>query len=277
VITVLTPGPLATVQDQGRVGWVELGVGRSGAADRAALRLANRLVGNPVEAAGIEITLGGLVIRLEDAATLAVTGAPCPSPLGSGAAVTLPAGTVLRLGTPQTGVRSYLAVRGGIDVAPTLGSRSTDTMGGLGPAPLQAGDRLPVGVEPAGPVSDAVAAPQPAPATLRVVPGPRADWFVSGAIQTLLGAAWTIQPDSNRVGVRLDGPPLRRAVQRELPSEGTLPGAVQVPPDGRPILLGPDAPVTGGYPVLAVVRDADLDAAFQRRPGETLRFALRTP
>jgi biotin-dependent carboxylase-like uncharacterized protein len=277
MITVVAPGPLATVQDQGRFGWAELGVGRAGAADRAALRLANRLVGNPVGAAGIEVTLGGLVIRLEDAATLALTGAPCPGSLGWGAAATLPAGTVIRLGTPDTGVRSYLAMRGGIDATVTLGSRSTDTMGGLGPGPLQAGDRLPVGAEPAGPVSGAVAAPRPEVAELRIVPGPRADWFAPKALQTLLSATWIIQPDSDRVGVRLDGPSLRRAVQRELPSEGTLPGAVQVPPDGRPILLGPDAPVTGGYPVLAVVRDADLDAAFQRRPGQTLRFALKAP
>jgi biotin-dependent carboxylase-like uncharacterized protein len=168
-------------------------------------------------------------------------------------------------------------MRGGIDVTVTLGSRSTDTMGGLGPGPLQAGDRLPVGAEPAGPVSGAVAAPRPEVAELRIVPGPRADWFAPKALQTLLDATWIIQPHSDRVGVRLDGPSLRRAVHRELPSEGTLPGAVQVPPDGRPILLGPDAPVTGGYPVLAVVRDADLDAAFQRRPGQTLRFALKAP
>jgi biotin-dependent carboxylase-like uncharacterized protein len=275
VITVVAPGPLATVQDQGRFRWAELGVGRSGAADRAALRLANRLVGNPVGAAGIEVTLGGLIIRLEDAATLALTGAPCPSALGWGTAVTLPGGTVIRLGTPETGVRSYLAVRGGIDVAPTLGSRSTDTMGGLGPAPLQAGNRLPIGAEPAEPVSDAVAVTRTAPTEVRIVPGPRTDWFVRDAIQTLLGVAWTVQPDSARVGLRLDGPALRRAVERELPSEGTLPGALQVPPIGRPIVLGPDAPVTGGYPVLAVVRDADVDAAFQRRPGETLRFTLK--
>jgi allophanate hydrolase subunit 2 len=150
-------------------------------------------------------------------------------------------------------------------------------MGGLGPASLQAGDRLPVGAKPTDPVSGAVAVPRPAVAELRIVPGPRADWFVPKALQTLLDATWIIQPDSDRVGVRLDGPSLRRAVPRELPSEGTLPGAVQVPPDGRPILLGPDAPVTGGYPVLAVVRDADLDAAFQRRPGQTLRFALKAP
>jgi biotin-dependent carboxylase-like uncharacterized protein len=167
------------------------------------------------------------------------------------------------------GVRSYLAVRGGVTVPPVLGSRSTDTLSGIGPAPLRAGDRIPVGTS-GGDVVGASAA-EPAPRTvLPVRLGPRDDWFTPAARAALLAATWTVRPESDRVGVRLDGPVLARARPGELPSEPTLPGAVQVPPDGRPIVFGPDAPVTGGYPVIAVV--TDLDPAAQLRPGASVRF-----
>jgi len=271
VLEVLAPGPLATVQDGGRTGYAHLGVPRSGAFDRTALHAANRLVGNPPDAPGVEVTLGGLVLRLHRAVTLALTGAPCAG-LDHGVAVTLPAGAVVRLGVPRAGLRSYLAVRGGIALPPVLGSCSTDTLSGLGPVPLRAGDRLAVGREPPSPVDGSLV---PAAATvtrLRVVLGPRADWFAPDAPGVLAGTPWTVRPDSDRIGVRLDGPPLRRVVTGELPSEPTLPGALQVPPDGRPILLGPDAPVTGGYPVIAVVRASDLSAAAQLRPGDRVRF-----
>jgi biotin-dependent carboxylase-like uncharacterized protein len=273
MIELLAPGPLCTVQDGGRPGYAALGVARSGAFDRAALRLANRLVGNRPDAAALEITFGGLELLAHDAATVALAGAPCPG-LDPATAVSLPAGTYLRLGPPATGVRSYLAVRGGLAPPPVLGSRSTDTLSGLGPAPLRPGDRLPVGTEPAGDVAGAAAPPARAPEVVRVVAGPRADWFAADALALLTATAWVVRPDSDRIGIRLDGPPLVRAHDRELPSEPTRPGALQVPPDGRPILLGPDGPVTGGYPVVAVVRDADLDAAAQLRPGDPLRFAL---
>jgi biotin-dependent carboxylase-like uncharacterized protein len=271
VLEVLAPGPLATVQDGGRTGYAPLGVPRSGAFDRGALRTANRLVGNPPDAAGLEVTLGGLALRLHRAATLALTGAPCAG-LDHGVAVTLPAGAVLRLAAPRSGLRSYLAVRGAIALAPVLGSCSTDTLSALGPAPLCTGDLLAVGPEPATAV-DGSLVPTPPPVTqLRVVLGPRADWFAPDAPAALADTPWTVRPDSDRIGVRLDGPPLRRLVAGELPSEPTLPGALQVPPDGRPILLGPDAPVTGGYPVIAVVRANDLSAAAQLRPGDRVRF-----
>jgi biotin-dependent carboxylase-like uncharacterized protein len=268
VIEVLAPGPLTTVQDRGRPGFAALGVPRSGAFDPGALALANRLVGNDESAAGLEITYGGLALRCHRPVTVALTGAACAG-LDFGAAVSLPAGTVLRLGRPAAGLRSYLAVRGGVDVPPVLGSRSTDTLSGLGPAPLRAGDRLPVGPSPAGEVSGASAA-FASPAGLALRFGPRDDWFTAEARRRLLSAEWTVRPDSDRIGLRLDGPRLERAVGGELPSEPTLPGAVQVPPDGRPIVFGPDAPVTGGYPVIAVL--LDLAAAAQLRPGDRLRF-----
>jgi biotin-dependent carboxylase-like uncharacterized protein len=272
VIEIVSPGPLATVQDLGRAGFAHLGVGRSGAFDRGALRLANRLVGNSPGAAAIEVTLGALSMRVVRAVTVAVTGADCPGGLDWGAATTLPAGSLITLGVPGTGVRTYLAVRGGIDIAPVLGSRSTDTLSGLGRLPLRQGDVLPVGPEPPGRVDGASAVRRVPNPSLRVVFGPRDDWFTAGGRAALTAARWTVSADSNRIGVRLDGPSLARVCIGELPSEPTLPGALQVPPDGRPILLGPDAPVTGGYPVIAVVRDDDFDAAAQLRPGDVVTF-----
>ena len=269
MIEIIAPGPFATVQDLGRPGYAALGVARSGAFDRAAMRLANRLVGNPDDAAAIEITLGGLAARLRVPATIALTGAVCAGAPDWGAAVSLPAGASFRLGAPERGLRSYLAVRGGIAVPAVLESRSTDTLSGIGPAPLRAGDRLPIGTSTA----DLVGASAAEPALRTVVSvrfGPRDDWFTEAARAALLDVTWTVRPECDRVGVRLDGPVLARSRTDELPSEPTLPGAVQVPPDGRPIVFGPDAPVTGGYPVIAVV--TDLDPAAQLRPGDPVRF-----
>jgi biotin-dependent carboxylase-like uncharacterized protein len=249
-----------------------LGVPRSGAFDRGAMRLANRLVGNRVGAAVLEVTFGGLTFQLIDAAMLALVGADCPG-LGWGEPASLPAGSVVHLGQPHTGLRSYVAIRGGVDAERQLGSRSTDTLSGLGPAPLRAGDRLAVGddaVEPVFGIVGGVATLEP---VLGITLGPRDDWFEPASITALTETSWTVRSDSNRIGLRLDGPALRRSRADELPSEPTLPGAIQVPPDGRPILFGPDAPVTGGYPVIAVVRPAGLDIAAQLRPGDVVRFS----
>ena len=276
---MLAPGPLATVQDLGRPGWASIGVTASGAADRSAAGLANRLVGNDPAAAVVEVTAGGLRMRAERTLLVAVTGAPVPVVVDGRAApldapLTLRPGAVLTLGLPAVGLRSYVAVRGGVDVPPVLGSRSTDTLSGLGPRPLRAGDLLPVGTLAADePVVD-VAAVRP-PSTrpvLRVLPGPRRDWLAAAAWDVLTGQRWTVTPDSDRVGLRLAGPRLERAREDELPSEGLVPGAVQVPPDGAPVLFLVDHPVTGGYPVLAVVVAADLAAAAQLRPGDAVRF-----
>ncbi|MGY1835313.1 biotin-dependent carboxyltransferase family protein [Blastococcus sp. SYSU DS0510] len=279
MLTVLTPGPFTTVQDAGRTGWASIGVPRSGSADRAAAALANRLVGNDPAAAVLEVTAGGLRVRAERTVLVAVTGAPVPvvvdgRPAPFAAPTTLRPGTVLGLGTPRAGLRSYLAVRGGIDVPPVLGSRSTDTLSGLGPAVLAAGTRLPVGgLAGEEPVVDVapVGAPPERP-VLRVLPGPRRDWFDDAAWPALLASSWRVGADSDRVGLRLAGPRLARARDGELASEGLVPGALQVPPDGSPVLFLVDHPVTGGYPVLAVVVTADLPVAAQLRPGDVVRF-----
>jgi biotin-dependent carboxylase-like uncharacterized protein len=181
---------------------------------------------------------------------------------------------VLELGVPPVGLRTYLAVRGGIDVPPVLGSRSTDTLSGLGPAPLRAGDRLPVGRRAAAePFVDVapVGAPSARP-VLSVLPGPRRDWLEPSAWDSLVTSEWAVTPDSDRVGLRLAGPRLERCTSDELPSEGLVPGAIQVPPDGAPVLFLTDHPVTGGYPVLAVVTTAGLSATAQLRPGDVVRF-----
>jgi biotin-dependent carboxylase-like uncharacterized protein len=279
VLAVLAPGPLTTVQDLGRPGHAAIGVTRSGAADTAAAGLANRLVGNRPEAALLEVTAGGLRLRAGRTVLVAVTGAPLPvavdgRPAPFAAPMTLPPGAVLSLGTPWAGLRSYLAVRGGIDVPPVLGSRSTDTLSGLGPPPLTAGTLLPVGDLAADePVVDvAPVGPPPDRPVLRVLPGPRRDWLDDAAWAALTTQEWAVAADSDRVGLRLTGPRLARAREGELPSEGLVAGAVQVPPDGAPVLFLADHPVTGGYPVLAVVVTADLPLAAQLRPGDGVRF-----
>ncbi|WP_433011340.1 biotin-dependent carboxyltransferase family protein [Kribbella sp. CA-294648] len=271
-LTVLETGPLATVQDRGRVGQAALGVPRSGACDQRSYELANRLVGNASGAAAIEVTFGGLVLRAEADVVVAVTGAPC-SGVPLNAPSTVRAGGVLRLGPPRSGLRTYVAVRGGFAVPPVLGSRSTDLLSGLGPAPLKADDVLPVGCEH-GPMPGVDLAPVADPAAgevvVRVTPGPRQDWFPGGA---LLGQTYTVSSNSNRIGVRLEGAPLQRLREGELPSEGMALGALQIPPSGLPVLFLTDHPVTGGYPVIAYVTAADLPLCAQLRPGQTLRFA----
>jgi biotin-dependent carboxylase-like uncharacterized protein len=277
MIEIVQPGPLALIQDLGRPGYTDLGVGRCGAFDSASHRLANRLVGNNLDAATVEILLGGMQLRLRHAATIALTGAICPlssdRPVDWNNPLTLPAGSYLRLGTPMAGLRSYLAVRGGVDVPETLGSRSADSLSGLGPPPLQAGDQLAIGRLTEGDPAELPAPPMPPAGPLATFRGPRLDWFSPSAVELLHSETWTVAATSNRVGVRLSGPALERANTDELPSEPTLPGAIQVPPDGQPIILGPDAPVTGGYPVIAVVAAADLSRVGQARPGDRVRLS----
>ncbi|HEX4790739.1 MAG TPA: biotin-dependent carboxyltransferase family protein [Actinospica sp.] len=286
MIEIEDPGPRTTVQDLGRPGYAALGVGRSGAADRGALRLANRLVGNPEQLAGLELTLGGLRARFHRPALVAVTGAGCPMAVdganndaGMNAPFAMRAGQVLRIGTPERGLRTYLAVRGGIDVPEVLGSRSTDTLSGIGPAVVGRAAVLPVGHAALGfPDTDLAVRREPADdEPVAVLPGPRADWFTAAAIDVLTSNPYTVTAEADRIGARLDGPRLERAEERELRSEGMVCGALQVPPDGRPILFLADHPVTGGYPVIAVVRAADLDRAAQLRPGDAVRFRLARP
>lgn len=277
-LRVLAAGPLTTVQDLGRPGWAHLGVPPSGALDPDALRLANRLVGNPESAAGLEVTFGGLAVEPSTPVWVALTGAPAAltvdgRPAALYAPVPVPAGAKLAVGVPVEGVRGYLAVAGGIAVPPVLGSRATDVLSGLGPAPLSTGDGLPLG-PPSGPPSTVDSAPAwpPAPGPLRLYPGPRADWFTAGALELLTSSAFEVSANSNRIGVRLTGPVLTRRRSGELPSEGLVTGAVQVPASGQPVVFLADHPTTGGYPVIGVVDPRDLAVAAQARPGSRLRF-----
>jgi biotin-dependent carboxylase-like uncharacterized protein len=277
---VVRAGPLTTVQDLGRPGLAHLGVPRSGAADRASLGLANRLVGNEPGAACLEVTLGGLSLRAGRAVTLAVTGAAgelrvAGRPVAPAAVLRVPAGAVVDVGPATAGLRWYLAVRGGVDVPAELGSRATDTLSGLGPPPVADGDVLPVGAAVSGwPLVDLapVAAPPAGAVVLGLLPGPRDARLAPGELDRLTSATWRVAAASDRVGVRLDGPPLRLSGEREQPSEGVVRGGVQVPSGGGPVMFLADHPVTGGYPVVACVPQSDVDRAAQLRPGQEVRF-----
>ncbi|GAA1020002.1 MULTISPECIES: 5-oxoprolinase subunit C family protein [Amycolatopsis] len=276
-LEIVSTGSLALVQDLGRPGYAHLGVPPSGALDVAALRLGNRLVGNAEDAAGIETVLGGLAVQAVVSCTAAVTGPPVAVSVdgretGSHLPISLRPGQKLTIGRPATGLRCYLTVSGGVAVPPVLGSRSTDVLSGLGPSPLEAGARVPLGPVtgvPSG-ADVVVTAPVPSQLTVPVLLGPRDDWFTDPA--SALNTQWTVTAESNRVGVRLDGPPLRRVSNSELPSEGVLTGAIQVPPNGLPLVFLADHPTTGGYPVVAVVRRESLGALAQARPGTLVRF-----
>lgn len=294
--TVVHPGLLATVQDLGRPGLASRGIAPSGALDRGALRLANRLLGNPEGAAAIEITLGGFSATLNAPPPapgapsragiwIALTGAQGDAAIAgrrvdAGRAVHWAFGTRLEIGIPPHGVRTYLAVRGGIDAPVVAGSRSTDVMAGLGRAPLAAGETVAIGAVPAqaipvndlapwGGFSDRV--------DVALRPGPRADWFETSALTALFREPWLVTNDSNRVGMRLAGPVLSRTRAGELPSEGMVVGAIQVPPSGLPTVLLADGPVTGGYPVIAVVAEASIDRLAQLRPGQRIAFQHASP
>jgi biotin-dependent carboxylase-like uncharacterized protein len=301
-IRVLDPGPLTTVQDGGRPGWATLGVPRAGWLDPVSATLGNRLVGNPEDAAALECLLGGCALRAGTALTLAVTGGRCTvtvagRPAPHSEALSVPAGARVVLGRVTAGLRMYVAVAGGVAVAPVLGSRSTDTLSWTGPPQVSTGEVLPVGVPPgpppalAGPVvtRPGVLPPASGPADLRFTPGPRADWFEPGALSVLGARPWVVQPDSDRVALRLavassaaddgsgsdsSGGRLRRRpdAPRELPSEGLVLGAVQVPPSGRPLVFLADHPTTGGYPVVAVVARDDLPLCAHLRPGDRVSF-----
>jgi biotin-dependent carboxylase-like uncharacterized protein len=269
-------GASVLVEDLGRPGWAHLGVPRSGALDGPAAALAQRLVGNDASAAGLEVLLGGLVVTTDHGVWVAVTGAPCEVTVDGrqrelSAPVWLPAGGTLWLGRPAAGVRSYLAVAGGIVVEPVLGSRSTDTLGGIGPPPVAVGDVLPVGEPPGSPAPVDTPRP-PGSGPVRLRPGPRADRVDGDALEMLCRTSYAVSPDSDRIGLRLIGDPLPLSRTDELPSEGMVLGAVQVPPDGRPVVFLADHPTTGGYPVVAVVEAADLWQCAQVRPGEQVRF-----
>lgn len=289
-LTVIEPGLQLLIEDLGRPGFAAMGVSSAGAADRSALADANRLVGNAESAAVLESFGGGVSLRVTGDGVAAVTGATGPVTVTAadttvfrhrlGEAFSLVDGDILELGPTNTGARRYLAVRGGIIADTALGSASADTLAHLGPAALTAGDTIDLGdpvtaphlVDPGPRLGADRVLPGPGDLVeLTVTLGPRDDWFTSAGIDTLLTQEWTVTHESDRVGLRLAGEvPLERAQTGELPSEGAVTGALQVPPNGQPVLFGPDHPLTGGYPIIASVDDTDL--AAQLPPGVRIRF-----
>lgn len=282
-------GLQALLQDGGRHGQAKQGVSASGAMDRRSLQAANRLVGNASDTACIEVAYGGFQLACRGDAVVAVTGAEGPVtltradgaqwPLPRYQPVALAEGDVLALGEPTAGIRSYIAVRGGFDIAPVLGSLSSDTLARVGPAAIAVGDVLPVRAVSAGALVGEPEAPPTDLPTVReevvldIVLGPRTDWFTPDAVELLCGQAWTVTPQSNRVGIRLAGEEaLARANHAELPSEGTARGSIQVPASGQPVLFLADHPLTGGYPVIASVATHHLDRAGQIPVNARVRF-----
>jgi biotin-dependent carboxylase-like uncharacterized protein len=298
ILHVIEPGPRTTVEDPGRRGVARWGIPAGGAFDALALVAANRLVGNRDDDAGLEVTLGGptLANAGDEPLVVALTGADCDArlvhgaasaPVRPGLAVTLPVGDVLRTGFARTGARAWLAIAGGIAVPRIAGSRSTAlgaAFGGLHGRALARGDVLPVGVPrralpPAaarGPWCEPVPPAACMPLVLRVLPGPQLACFPGDPLRALADTVWRVQNDSDRTGVRLapaDGePPAELRGVEGIAPEGTTLGAIQVPPDGRPIVLGPDRPVTGGYAKPAVVALADVGRLALLRPGDTVRL-----
>jgi biotin-dependent carboxylase-like uncharacterized protein len=263
---VVAAGVATSLQDQGRAGFAHLAVPASGAVDRRAADLVNRLVGHDAGAAVLE-TAGGLVLEAVAPAVVADST--------SGGLHALMAGDRLHLEPASGEVWAYVAVRGGFATERVLGSLSWDTLSRIGPRPPQPGDVLAAGRDPGRPVATDQAPRHPVehPTVVRVRVGPRADWVTPSALDQLTDTDWTVSTTS-RVGVRLEGPPLERIRHTELPSEGLVSGAIQVPPDGRPVVMLADHPTTGGYPVLAVVDESELGRVAQRPSGSALRFRI---
>jgi antagonist of KipI len=288
-ILVIKPGMLTTIQDEGRWGLQARGVPVAGPMDAVSHRLANALVGNERDAASLEITLVGPELEFDDERMVAVTGAAFDlwldgKPVPHNAAFTAAAGSRLRFGERRLGARAYLAVAGGIAVPPTLGSRAThviSAMGGVDGRALRAFDRLPLGSPTGIPSAVGQRAPiVPLPdrhARVRVRPGPQAEYFAADALDTLQSAPYAIAPNSDRMGFRLEGPPLTHARGADIISDATPLGVLQVPASGQPILLMADRQTTGGYPKIATVISADLPVVGQLGPADTITFTVCTP
>lgn len=292
MITVYAPGALTTIQDLGRTGHAASGVPPSGAMDPWSLRAANLLVGNDEGAACLECTLTGPTLAFDAPATIALAGSDADAralvslpgseferdvearPVPMNRTVALEPGEVLEVGRLRGGARSYLAIAGGIDVAPVLGSRSCHPSAGLGPPPLRAGDVVRTGAAREAPRR--ARRPIPIPDAVRALPGPQSASFEPAARAAFFEADWTVTPQADRAGVRLEGPALRHEGPAEIDPEGVPRGAVQVPGDGRPIVLCADGPATGGYPKIATVIAADVWVFAHVRPGATLRFVETT-
>jgi biotin-dependent carboxylase-like uncharacterized protein len=283
-LIVVRAGALTTVQDDGRPGLAHLGVPRSGSLDRSSHHLANRLVGNPESAAVLETTVDGVCLEAAVDADVAVTGALADIAVDGRAAgwsvpVRVRVGQRLEVGRARAGVRSYIAVTGGVSAPAVLGSASRDLLSGLGPPPLAPGDQVALGL-PAGPASAIDMSPYPLPSNaveLLLHPGPRDDWLAPAGRDALATGTWTVAAASNRIALRLDGPAVARARHDELPSEGIVLGAVQSLPDGGLVVFLADHPTTGGYPVVAIVDPASLGGCAQARPGTTVRLRSAGP
>ena len=291
VATLTDAGLLSLVQDRGRPGHGDIGVTRSGALDRASARAANAAVGNRSSAAVIE-NIGGLRITANVDTVLAVTGAEATVEVStrSGHRATkalaqpigLLAGEELAVRPTGTGARNYVAIRGGLATDTVLDSAASDVLSGMGPAPLADGDSLKAGRAARTAVNPTILNPADSTnaATLRCVLGPRHDWFAEQTVQDFLSTTWEVSGQSNRIGLRMTGPKgaeLSREREEELASEGMLPGSIQVPPNGLPVLFLADHPVTGGYPVIATVIPEDMDATGQLPPGSTVAFRAVDP
>ncbi len=292
VIDVEKPGLLTTVQDRGRRGHRRQGVSAAGALDWPALATANRVLGNSENAAGLECTVAGPRLRFRASIAFAIAGADLgavlerddrgPWPVPAGAHVLARAGNILAFGGRRSGCRAYIAFAGGLEVASVLGSRATDLAGGFGGVDgraLRAGDLLAVGPAPAGfGAAEQLGATPAARVCARVILGPQADDFDAATLERFLSEEWRVGAASDRAGLRLEGETLSHRGPAEIVSDGMLPGCIQIPPDGRPILMLADAPTTGGYPKLASVVSADLPCLAQLFPGEgRLRFEIAAP
>ena len=280
MLSIIRAGIFTTVQDLGRGGYRQLGVSQTGALDAPALRIANLLVGNEQNAAGLEITLGQFSAEFKRAGWIALTGAGCHAELDSkvlwtGWRYPVKAGQVITLKTPARGMRSYLAVSGGIDVPEVLGSRSTDlktAFGGLEGRPLRDGDKLPLGKKGQTPQQSTGIKQLLFGNRIRALPGPEYLEFSEEAREAFWRTSWQLSPQSNRMGYRLHGHSLKRESDREMLSHGLIPDVVQVPHGGQPIVLMADAQTTGGYPRIACVIEADLYNLAQIRLGEPVHF-----
>lgn len=283
-LTVTKVGALALIEDRGRPGYANLGISDSGAADMNSHDLANRLVGNHPASATIEALLGNFAARVDRPCTVAVTGAEVPvqvngEPAAFREPIFLKKGDEISLGTPISGLRAYVAFRGGLAVEPVLDSRSSDPTTGLGPKALKVGDVVPLSDGRRDDIPD-VSVPCGVQTTgellLTGIWGPRDDWFTTDARRAFTGQTWAVTAEGDRVGVRLSGEALTRSIEGELPSEGVVRGAVQVPTNGQPVVFLADHPTTGGYPVIAVLDDESVNMLAQAQPGTPVRFECRS-
>jgi antagonist of KipI len=283
MIQIISPGMFTTVQDLGRYGYGPLGVSPSGAADPISLRVGNRLVGNPESAAALEMTLLGGKFLFPEGALVALTGSDFGASIPMYTATVIAPGGRLDLGPTRSGARAYLCIHGGIAAKPLLGSASTHILTGLGGfegRPLKKGDVLPVGpaheAKPLTIAPDALAKLEPRK-ILRATIAPQTAWFSESSIGLFYQTTWRVTEESNRMGLRLDGPELETPQRGQMTSEGVSLGAIQIPAGGRPIILFVEQQTTGGYPKIANIISADLASVGQLRPRDEIRFEHVTP